>query len=72
MLLAGLCSLGFAVFRELALGLFDGFVSERIDQSDFESSLGVEFLGGDEEFQRSSLPDQTREALRSSPTCDQA
>ncbi len=72
MLLAGLCSPGFTVFRELAFGLCDGIVGERIDQADFEGSLGVKFLGGDKEFQRSSLPNQAREALRSSPTCDQA
>jgi len=30
------------------------------------------FLGGDEQFERSGLSNQARQALRSSPTCDEA
>jgi len=53
-------------------GRGDGIIGDSIHQSDFERSRGVNFFCGDEEFQRSGLPDQARQALRASPSGDEA
>jgi hypothetical protein len=47
-------------------------VGNSIDQSDLERPSSGNFFGGDEEFQRWSLPNQAGQTLRSSPARDEA
>ncbi len=49
-----------------------GIVGDRIHQSNFESSRGGDFFRRDKKLQRSSLPDQSRQALRPSPSRHEA
>ena len=50
----------------------DWIVCDCVDEADLKSAMGVDFLSCDEEFERSCFPDQTRQTLRSAPTCDES
>lgn len=56
---------------ELAKCFGEGIAGYGVDEADFEGAMRGELFGGDEEFESSSLPDQARQTLRSSPTGDQ-
>ena len=57
---------------QLTQRLRNRIVGDGIHHSDFEGSGGGDFFRGDEKLERSALPDQARQALRTSPSGHEA
>src|SRR6202142_4187891 len=60
------------VSGDLTRGFRDGVGGDCIEQSNLKGSRSGDFFRRYKKLERSSLPDQAGETLRSSPTCDQA
>ena len=56
----------------MAYSVRDRIAGYCIHQANVERTVRRDFLGRNQQLERSSLPDEPRETLGSSPTCDQA